>query len=59
MTPISTTFGPSMTDVRNRSRRFSLALNSLRRSMLALMERKDNPYFAHPAFWAPFVVVGD
>jgi CHAT domain-containing protein/Tfp pilus assembly protein PilF len=32
---------------------------ALRRSMLALMVRTDNPYFAHPAFWAPFVVVGE
>jgi CHAT domain-containing protein/Tfp pilus assembly protein PilF len=32
---------------------------ALRRSMLALMNRQDNPYFAHPALWAPFVVVGE
>jgi CHAT domain-containing protein len=32
---------------------------ALRRSMLALMANKDKPYFAHPAFWAPFVVVGE
>ena len=31
---------------------------ALRRSMLALMTSGD-PYFAHPAFWAPFVVVGE
>jgi CHAT domain-containing protein len=32
---------------------------ALRRSMLALMARTDGPYFAHPAFWAPFVLVGE
>ena len=32
---------------------------ALRRSMLALMNRSDQPYFAHPAYWAPFVVVGE
>lgn len=32
---------------------------ALRRSMLALMARTDRPHYAHPAFWAPFVVVGD
>ena len=31
----------------------------LRRSMLALMETPDKPHFAHPMFWAPFVVVGE
>ena len=29
---------------------------ALRRSMLALM---DNPRFAHPFYWAPFVIVGE
>jgi len=32
---------------------------ALRGSMLALMARTDKPHFAHPAFWAPFVVVGE
>ncbi len=32
---------------------------ALRRSMLALMDDPDNPHFAHPLFWAPFVVVGE
>ena len=32
---------------------------ALRRSMIALMEQADKPHFAHPAFWAPFVVVGE
>ena len=32
---------------------------ALRRSMLALMGDPDNPHFAHPLFWAPFVVVGE
>ena len=30
-----------------------------RRAMLALIADKDRPYFAHPLFWAPFVVVGE
>ncbi len=30
---------------------------ALRRSMLALMNDPDNPHFAHPLFWAPFVLV--
>ncbi len=30
-----------------------------RRAMLALIDDKDRPYFAHPLFWAPFVVVGE
>ncbi|MBI3373933.1 MAG: tetratricopeptide repeat protein [Betaproteobacteria bacterium] len=32
---------------------------ALQRSTLALMQRTDKPHFAHPAFWAPFVVVGE
>ena len=32
---------------------------ALRRSMLALMQTPGKPQFAHPAFWAPFVVVGE
>jgi len=32
---------------------------ALQRSELALMQRTDKPYFAHPALWAPFVVVGE
>ena len=32
---------------------------ALRRSMLALMETTDKPYYAHPLFWAPYVVVGE
>lgn len=31
---------------------------ALRRSMLALIER-GGPHEAHPAYWAPFVVVGE
>jgi CHAT domain-containing protein len=27
--------------------------------MLALMDSPDHPEFAHPIFWAPFVVVGE
>lgn len=32
---------------------------ALRRSMLSLMQTPGKPHFAHPAFWAPFVVVGE
>jgi CHAT domain-containing protein len=32
---------------------------ALRRSMLALMQSTIAPEFAHPALWAPFVVVGE
>ena len=32
---------------------------ALRQSMLALMNDKSKPYYAHPMFWAPFVVVGE
>jgi CHAT domain-containing protein len=31
----------------------------LRRAELDLMDDKDHPEFAHPLFWAPFVVVGE
>ena len=30
-----------------------------RRSMLAMLESEEKDYFAHPMFWAPFVVVGE
>jgi len=30
-----------------------------RQAMLALMQDKDRPHYAHPLFWAPFVVVGE
>ena len=32
---------------------------ALRRAMLKLMTDNENPYYAHPMFWAPFVVVGE
>ena len=32
---------------------------ALQRSMLELMASADRPYYAHPIFWAPFVVVGE
>jgi CHAT domain-containing protein/tetratricopeptide (TPR) repeat protein len=32
---------------------------ALRLAMLDLMNDHDHPAFAHPLFWAPFVVVGD
>ena len=31
---------------------------ALRRSMLALIEKRA-PHEAHPAYWAPFLVVGE
>ncbi len=30
-----------------------------RKSMLALMDTPNHPEYAHPLFWAPFVVVGE
>ncbi len=32
---------------------------ALRRSMLALMMNDEDPRFAHPFYWAPFVIVGE
>ena len=32
---------------------------ALRQSMLQLASSKSEPYYAHPIFWAPFVVVGE
>lgn len=32
---------------------------ALRRSMVSVMHNPDKPYYAHPAFWAPFVMIGD
>jgi len=32
---------------------------ALRRSRIRLINNKDNPKYAHPYFWAPFVVVGE
>ena len=32
---------------------------ALRRARLKLMTDDEKPYFAHPMFWAPFVVVGE
>jgi CHAT domain-containing protein len=32
---------------------------ALRQSMLALAGDKANSHYAHPMFWAPFVVVGE
>jgi CHAT domain-containing protein len=32
---------------------------SMRRSMVALMDQAQKPAFAHPQFWAAFVVVGE
>jgi CHAT domain-containing protein len=32
---------------------------ALRKSMLRLMATPDHPEYAHPLFWAPFVVVGE
>jgi len=32
---------------------------SLRRSMIAMIDDPNRPYLAHPLFWAPFVIVGE
>ena len=32
---------------------------ALRQSMLQLASNKSKPFYAHPLFWAPFVVVGE
>ena len=32
---------------------------ALRRARLNLMTDEEKPYYAHPMFWAPFVVVGE
>ncbi len=32
---------------------------ALRRAMLALIQDEKNPQYAHPYYWAPFVVVGE
>ena len=32
---------------------------ALRRSMSDLLDDEDTPWFGHPMFWAPFVVVGE
>jgi CHAT domain-containing protein len=32
---------------------------ALRRARINLMKQRNKPYFAHPMFWAPFVVVGE
>lgn len=37
----------------------SAQAEALRRSMLQLMQRKGRLPYAHPMFWAPFVVVGE
>ena len=33
--------------------------DALQKSKLDLMFSKDKPYYAHPLFWAPFVMVGE
>ena len=32
---------------------------ALQRSMIELMTNEDRPYYSHPAFWAPFSLIGD
>ena len=32
---------------------------ALRRTRLGMMGDDGNPHFAHPAFWAPFVLTGE
>lgn len=35
------------------------AAERLRQAMIRLMQDPERPEFAHPAFWAPFVVIGE
>ncbi len=42
-----------------RDNRGMRASEAHRQSMLAMMADPDEPMFAHPLFWGPFVVVGD
>jgi CHAT domain-containing protein len=32
---------------------------ALQMSMVDLMMDEDQPYYSHPAFWAPFSLIGD
>jgi len=32
---------------------------ALQRSMIELITNEDRPYYSHPAFWAPFSLIGD
>ena len=32
---------------------------ALQRSMITLMQNRQQPHYAHPMFWAPFIIVGD
>lgn len=34
-------------------------LEALRKAMMGMIEDEENPEFAHPTFWAPFMVVGE
>jgi len=31
---------------------------ALQRSMLKVLNNTEKPYYSHPLFWAPFIVVG-
>jgi CHAT domain-containing protein len=42
--------------VENPNKGYNIALKY---SILKLMNDKKNPHFAHPLFWAPFVIVGE
>ena len=45
---------------RTRGRRCKIdRAEALRRSMLVLMATADESYYAHPLFWAPFVIIGE
>jgi hypothetical protein len=46
----------SIQEARSRQQRSGHGIKEL--AALALMARTDKPYFAHPALWAPFVIVG-
>lgn len=47
-----------MFDHMNRDKAINKA-EAMRRSKIDLINSKDKPYYAHPLFWAPFVIVGE
>ena len=55
---LSTAKRPRKTATRA-SRRVAAPHEALRRARLKLMTDDEKPYYAHPMFWAPFVVVGE
>lgn len=52
-------FGPIHPTTAKLINNLAALYQALRRSMLALMNNEEKPHYAHPLFWAPFVVVGE